>query len=135
MPKNQARHNIFQPPGDDVNDNLGASTSDQDHSPLIRQCLEVLTSISAAVNRNSKQMDLMANYIMYGRPGLTGETKPSPAVQESEDESDGSMSKVKTRRFRARAAKKPKHKDASELRLRVSRISINRPRYLNTTVG
>jgi len=92
----------------------------------MRQCVELLASISAAVDRNTKIMDLVANHIMHGRPGATGETKTSSsAVQESEDESDENLSEVKTRRFRARA-KRPKHKDANELCLRVSGISTNR---------
>jgi len=92
----------------------------------MRQCVELLASISAAVDRNTKIMDLVANHIMHGRPGATGEIKTSSsAVQESEDESDENLSKVKTRRFRAHA-KHPKHKDANELRLQVSGISTNR---------
>ena len=125
LPKNQAFCNIFQPPGDDVDGNFGASSSDQDHSPLTRQCLELLTGISAAVDRNTKMIDLLANHIvMNGRPGAsraTGGTTSSSAAQESEDESDENVSEAKTRRFRARA-KRPKHKDANELRLRVSRF-------------
>lgn len=89
--------------------------------------------------------DLMANYIMRVRPGATGEASSSSTiqgttggatssstVQESEDKSDEDVSEVKTRRFRARA-KLPKHKDANELRLRVSRLSTNRPCYLYYT--
>jgi hypothetical protein len=91
--------------------------------------------------------ELMANYIMHARPGATGEATSSPTiqgttggatssstVQESEDKSDEDVSEVKTRRFRARA-KPPKHKDANELRLRVSRLSTNRPCYLYIITG
>jgi hypothetical protein len=79
--------------------------------------------------------DLMANYIMHARPGATGEAKASSTVQESEDgRSDEDVSEVKTRRFRARA-KLPKHKNADELRLRVSRLSANLPRYLYIITG
>jgi len=98
--------------------------------------------------------DLMANYIMHGCPGVTGETASSPTVQESEDiicghpgatgeivpssaiqgSEDVNMSKVKTRRFK-RCAKPPKHKDPNELHLRVSCISTNRPCCLNITTG
>jgi hypothetical protein len=134
LPENQASRNIFQPPSDDVNNNLGARMSDQDNSLLMRQCLELLANVSAAVDRNTKIMDLVANHIMHGRPGATGETVSSSAVQESDDGSDENVSEVKTRRFRAHA-KRPKHKDASELRLRVSRISTNRPHCLNITAG
>ena len=155
LPKNQACSNIFQPPGNDIDDNLGADTSDEGHSPLMmRRCLELLTKISAAVDRSTKMTDLMANYIMHGRPGATGETASSPTVQESEDimrgrpgatgeiasssavqgSEDVNVSEVKTRRFKRRA-KPPKHKDPNELRLRVSHISTNRPRCLNITTG
>ena len=81
-------------------------------------------------------MDLVANYIMHGHSQAegTGETMPSSAIQESEDEDDESVSKVKTRRFRA-CTKHPKHKDASELCLWVSRILMNRPCCLNITTG
>ena len=153
LPNSQPCSNILQPPGDDVDDSLGANTSDQDHSPLMRQCLELLTKIAAAVNRNTRLTDSMANYIMLGHPGATGETAPSSTVRGSEDimrgcpgatpetapsstvqepegEDDEDVSGVKTRRFRVRA-KPPKRKDPNELCLRVSRISINRSRCLN----
>ena len=68
--------------------------------------------------------DLMANYIMHAHPGATGEAMSSSTVHESEDKSDEDASKVKTRRFRART-KLPKHKDANELHLQVSRLSTN----------
>ena len=113
----------------------------------MRRCLELLSNISAAVDRNTKMTDLMANYIMHARPGATGEATSSPTVQgatgeatssstvqESEDKSDEDVSEVKTRRFRARA-KHPKRKDANELRLRVSRLSTNGPRYLYIITG
>jgi len=147
--ENQTCNNTFQPPGDDVDGNLGASTSDQDHSPSMRRCLELLSNISAAVDRNTKMTDLMANYIMHAHPGATGEATSSSTVQgatgeatssstvhESEDKSDEDASKVKTRRFRART-KLPKHKDANELRLWVSRLSTNRnrPRCLYIITG
>jgi hypothetical protein len=87
--------------------------------------------------------DLIANYIMHAHPGATGEAMSSSTVQgatgeatssstvqESEDKSDEDVSEVlRTRRFRARA-KHPKHKDANELRLRVSRLSTDRPSLL-----
>lgn len=136
---NQTCSNIFQPPGDDVDGNLGASrTSGQNHSPSMRQCLELLSNISAAVDRNTKMTDLMANYIMHGRPGATGEATSSSAVQgttggatssstvqQSEDKSDEDVSEVNTRRFRA-CSKLRKHKDADELRIRVSCLSFNK---------
>ena len=136
---NQASSNISQPPGDD---NLGASTSGQDHSPLIRHCLGLLASISAAVDRNTKMTDMVADYIMHGHsgatgattPGATGETTSSSAVQDPEDENDENVFEVKTRRFRARA-KLPKRKSAGELRLRVSHVSTTRPRCFNITTG
>lgn len=82
--------------------------------------------------------DLVANYIMEGRPGATRQTTSSPTVQETQNKGDENvsevktvqepdnednenLSEVKTRRFRARA-KRPKHKNADELRLRVSCI-------------
>ena len=147
LPENQTCSNIFQPSADDVDGNLGASTSDQDHSPSMRRCLELLSNISAAVDRNTKMTDLMANYIMHARPGATEEAASSSTIQratgeatssftvlESEDKSDEDVSEVKTRRFRARA-KLPKHKDANELHLRVSRLSANRPCYLYIITG
>ena len=156
-PKNQACSNISQPPGDDANNNLGASMSDQDRSAWIRQCMELLTNISAAVDRNTKLTDLIANYIMHGHHGATGMTVPSPiahesedimrghpgaagerasssAIQEREDGSNENMSDVKTRRFRA-CAKSPKYKDPEELHIRVSHISTNRPCCLNIATG
>jgi len=157
LPKNQACSNIFQPPSDDVDDSLSANMADQDHSLLIRQCFDLLTRMSAAVDRNTRLTDLMANYIMHGRPGMTGETAPSSTVpgsedimhghpgatgetapsstvQDPEDENNENVSGVKIRRFRA-CAKPPKHKDPNELCLRISRISTNRPHCLNITAG
>ena len=89
MPKNQAYSNIFQPPGNNVDDSLSANTTDQDHSLLIRQCFDLLTRISAAVDRNTRLTDSMANYIMHGHPGMTGETALSSTVPGSEDIMDG----------------------------------------------
>jgi len=85
--------------------------------------LELLSNISAAVDRNTKLTDLVADYIMHTHRGATGEAAATSSsnVQESEDKSDEDVSEVKTRRFRARA-KLPKRKDANELRLRVSRL-------------
>jgi hypothetical protein len=157
LPNNQPCSNILQPPSNDVDDNLGANMSDQDHSPLIRQCLALLTKISAAVNRNIRLMDSMANYIMLGCPGATGvtapsstiyrsedimcgcpgatgETVPSSTIQELEGENNENMFVVKTRRFRA-CTKPPKHKDPNELHLQVSCISINKPHCLNIATG
>jgi hypothetical protein len=157
LPNNQPYSNIFQPPSNDIDNNLGTNMSDQDHSPLMRQCLALLTKISAVVDRNTRLMDLMANYIMlghpgvtgatvpsstiyelediiYGHPGATGETVPSSTIQEPEGENNENMSMVKTRRFRA-CTKPPKHKDPNELHLRVSCISTNKPHCLNIATG
>jgi len=35
LPKNQACSNIFQPSGNDIDDNLGTDMSDEGHSPLM----------------------------------------------------------------------------------------------------
>jgi len=157
LPKNQACSNIFQPPSDDVDDSLSANTADQDHSLLIRQCFNLLTRMSAVVDRNTRLTDSMANYIMHGCPGMTGETAPSSTIpgsedimhshpgatgetapsstiQDPEDENNENVSRVKIRRFRA-CAKPPKHKDPNELCHRVSCISTNRPHCLNITTG
>ena len=64
LPNNQLCSNIFQPPGNNVDNNLNINMSDQDHSPLMRQCLALLTKISAKVNRNTRLIDLMTNYIV-----------------------------------------------------------------------
>jgi len=157
LPKNQACSNIFQPPGDDIDDSLSTNTADQDHSLLIRQCFNLLTRMSAVVDRNTRLTYLMANYIMHGHPGMTGETVPSSTVpgsedimhghpgvtgetalsstvQDPEDENDENVSGVKIRRFRA-CAKPPKHKDPNELCCHISCISTNRPCCLNITTG
>jgi len=156
LPKNQACSNIFQPPSDDVDDSLSANMADQDHSLLIRQCFNLLTRMSAVVDRNTRLTDSMANYIMYGCPGMTGETAPSSTIpgsedimhshpgatgetapsstiQDPEDENNKNVSRVKIR-FRA-CAKPPKHKDPNELCHCVSCISTNRPCCLNITTG
>jgi hypothetical protein len=85
LPNNQPCSNILQPPSNDVDNNLGANMSDQDYLPLMRQCLALLTKISAAVDRNTRLMDLMANYIMLGCPRATGVTAPSSTIYGSED--------------------------------------------------
>jgi len=157
LPKNQAYSNIFQPPGNNVDGSLSTNTADQDHSLLIRHCFNLLTRISAAVDRNTRLTNSMANYIMHGHPGMTGETvpsstipgsedtmhghpgatgetAPSSTVQDPEDKNNENMSGVKIRRFRA-CAKPPKHKDPNELCRCISHISTNRPCCLNITAG
>ena len=51
----------------------------------MRQCLALLTKISAKVNRNTRLIDLMANYIMLGCPGATEATAPSSTIYGLED--------------------------------------------------
>jgi hypothetical protein len=115
----------FQHPSGDPDNNLGARGAAQTSLPCSGPCLDALANVSAAINRNTKMMELVVSHIVHGKHGAT--STQSSGVQDSIHDSDDEtmlVTRRSTRMFRARA-RPTVHKDANELQYRVSLISTN----------
>jgi hypothetical protein len=101
-------------------------SGDPDNRPCSGPGREVLANFAAAIDRNTKMMELVISHIMHDKHGTN---IPSSTVQDSSQDSDdetGPMTKLRrsTRMFKARA-RPTTHKDADELHYWVSLISMN----------
>jgi hypothetical protein len=117
----------FQHPRGDTDDNLRrtASGDTQTNLPCSGPCLDPLAALAAAIDRNTKMMELVASHIMHGNNGAPAmpSSTPQGPTQDSDDETAPVIRKS-TRMFRRRA-RPTEHKDVNELFHRVSLILSN----------